>query len=317
VAPDADEDNDTFETATELGYVAGTRSWNGRTVDALEDVDLYEFTTLGMATKSHKVRIDFANTEGDLALGVYRQDGNLVATKDGIGGSELVSLSGLAEGTYYLKVWSNHADVSRNYKLTIVAPTGPDLQPTVVDSSVWQSAEPGTVVDWTVTVKNNGPGYQRTDWTVQWYLSSDKKYQVSDTLIGSETYDEDIAQKASISKSYNAAVPSVSTAGQKYLIARVVNAGPEGKTSNDIKVASDRDWFGLVGPDSDEDNDSFNTAFDLGSFTGTQTRTGRTIDSAADVDWYKFTTQRTGTSKYKVRIDFTNTEGDLALGLYQ
>jgi hypothetical protein len=82
-------------------------------------------------------------------------------------------------------------------------------------------------------------------------------------------------------------------------------------------VASDRDWFGLVGSDTDEDNDTFDTALDLGSFTGTQTWQGKTIDFAEDVDWYKFTTQQIGTSKYKVRIDFTNTEGDLALALYQ
>ena len=34
-------------------------------------------------------------------------------------------------------------------------------------------------------------------------------------------------------------------------------------------------------------------------------------------DWYRLTTQRTGTSGHKVRIDFDDAEGDLALALYR
>jgi|GEM_PF-3069408 len=316
VSPDADETNNSRETAKDLTYVAGTCVWDGRTLDSQGDVDWYKFTTVGTAGSDRKVQIDFSNVEGDLALGVYRADGSAIQEPDGTGNSEQVSLSGLAEGTYYVQVWSNHGDVSRNYKLTILAPPRPDLQPTAADSSVWQSAEPGAMVDWTVTVKNNGPGLQEADWTVQWYLSTDNTFQTTDTLIGSATYSDDLASGASVSKTYSAAVPSVPSAGQQYVIARVVNAGPESKTDNNTKVSTDTDWFGLVAPDPDEDNDTFDTAFNLGSFTGTQTRSGRTIDSADDVDWYRFTTQRTGTSSQKVRIDFTNAEGDLALALY-
>jgi len=94
----------------------------------------------------------------------------------------------------------------------------------------------------------------------------------------------------------------VPTVGQKYLIVRVVNAGPESKTDNNVKVGGDTDWFGLVAPDSDEDNDTFDTAFDLGLVTGTKTWQGRTIDSVEDVDWYKFTTQRTGTKDHKPKF---------------
>jgi hypothetical protein len=101
-----------------------------------------------------------------------------------------------------------------------------------------------------------------------------------------------------------------------YLIARVVNAGLDKSSANDVRAAQDKDWFGPVAPDADEDNDSFATAFDLGSVTGTQTRADRTIDAADDVDWYCFTMQRTGTSQQKVQIDFADAEGDLALALY-
>ncbi len=317
VLPDEDEPNAAPDEATDLGTLANTWSQGRKTLDAPGDVDWYTFTTSGPAGRSHKVRISFAHKEGDLALGVYDADGTPVGEADGTGNTEQVSLSGLPEGTYTVRVWSNHGDVQRNYKLTIAAPAGPDLQPTAVDSGVWQSAEPGTQVDWTVTVRNNGPGYQRADWTVQWYLSTDNRLRTGDTLIGSETYGDDIAPGTEVSKACSAPVPDLQTAGQRYVIARVVNAGVESKTSNDVRAASDRDWFGPVAPDGDEGHDSLETALDLGSFKGTQQWPGRTIDSAGDVDWYKFTTQRTGTSGRKVQINFTHAEGDLALALYQ
>ncbi|HSW00004.1 MAG TPA: choice-of-anchor D domain-containing protein, partial [Sedimentisphaerales bacterium] len=136
----------------------------------------------------------------------------------------------------------------------------PDLQVTGVDSSIWQSAEPGTVVDWTVVVKNNGPGYQRADWKVEWYLSNDPVYQATDPLIGSGTYEDDIAPGASVNKSIAAPVPAMGTAGQKYVIARVTNLGPEGTVVNNVKVGTDLDWIGVVAPDGDEENDTRETA---------------------------------------------------------
>lgn len=317
VLPDTDEPNAAPDEATDLGTLSNTWSQGSKTLDAPGDVDWTTFTTSGTAGKAHKVRISFAHKEGDLALGVYDADGTPLGEADGTGNAEQVSLLGLAEGTYTVRVWSNHGDVSPNYKLTIAAPAGPDLQPTAADSSVWQSAEPGTQVEWTVTVRNNGPGYQRADWTVQWFLSADRKLRDSDPLIGSETYDDDLAPGTEVSKAYSAPVPDLQTAGQRYVIARVVDAGAESKTSNNTKVSSDRDWFGLVHADGDEDNDSLETALDLGAFKGTKTWPGRTIDSAGDVDWYRFTTQRTGTSGLKVQINFTHAEGDLALGLVQ
>ncbi|HSV99039.1 MAG TPA: PPC domain-containing protein, partial [Sedimentisphaerales bacterium] len=318
VAPDGDEENDTRETAKDVGYVSGTWTRDNLTIDSVEDVDWYKFTILGPGTTLHRVQIDFMNTEGDLALALYRADGTLVGSvSDGVTNIEKVSLAGLVDGDYYVKVWSQHQDVSRKYKLTMVAPAPPDLAPTGVDSTVWQSAEPGTVVDWTVVVKNNGPGYQRADWKVEWYLSNDPVYQATDPLIGSGTYTDDIAPGASVNKSIAAPVPAMGTAGQKYVIARVTNLGPEGTVVNNVKVGTDPDWIGVVAPDGDEENDTRETAKDVGYVSGTWTRDNLTIDSVEDVDWYKFTILGPGTTLHRVQIDFVNTEGDLALALYR
>jgi len=125
VGSDTDEDNDTFDTALDLGSFTGTQTWQGKTIDFAEDVDWYKFTTQQIGTSKYKVRIDFTNTEGDLALALYQSNGTLVPIPvpemDKTGNSEEIKLTGLLQGTYYLKVLSNHRDVCRAYKLTIIA----------------------------------------------------------------------------------------------------------------------------------------------------------------------------------------------------
>jgi len=119
-------------------------------------------------------------------------------------------------------------------------------------------------------------------------------------------------------------VPAVPTAGQKYLIARVVNAGLDGVATNNIKASLDKDWFGPIATDSDDAaarNDTLAAATDLGLVKGTSSRLNRTIDvvdvlaGAPGADWYKFSIARTGGTTDKARIDFLNTEGDLTLRL--
>jgi hypothetical protein len=112
------------------------------------------------------------------------------------------------------------------------------------------------------------------------------------------------------------AVPAIAAAGQKYVIVRVVSSGPETSTDNNVKASGGMDWFGAVAADASEGNDYLDAASNLGSFTGSQVWTNRTIDSAVDTDWYQFTTQRPGTSSQGVKIEFIQAEGDLALALY-
>ncbi|MDH7599087.1 MAG: SBBP repeat-containing protein [Sedimentisphaerales bacterium] len=317
VDPDAHEDNDSRETATELGYGAGTKTLTNRTIDQSGDEDWYKFTTLNTVAKGHKIQLNFTNTEGDLALALYDQTGHEIVKSDGTGNTEQIALTPLAlgEGTYYVKVWSDHGDVSCNYTLTIAVPAGPDLQITKVDSNVWQSAEVGTQVDWTATIKNNGTGNQRADWTVSWYLSTDNKFQADkDIPIGTETYDDPILAKASIDVTYSAEVPAIPTAGQYYVIGVVRTDGPETNVKNNTKASTDRDWFGTVAPDTCEDNDSQDAAWDLGN--SKVTLDNLTLDDDEDEDWYRFELPKQGTSSSKIQIDFVNAEGDLVLELY-
>jgi hypothetical protein len=106
----------------DLGAVTGTQIRDNLTLDSAADVDWYKFTLTHTGTAGQKVQLDFLNTEGDLALAVYAADETtLVGQSDGTTNTEQVSLAGLASGDYYVKIWSTHQDVSRKYKLTVVA----------------------------------------------------------------------------------------------------------------------------------------------------------------------------------------------------
>lgn len=66
--------------------------------------------------------------------------------------------------------------------------------------------------------------------------------------------------------------------------------------------------------DSFENNDTFATAFNLGTLTTVRTVNGLQMRDAAD--WFRFTQNSAGTSSDFVRITFTHSQGDLDLELY-
>ncbi len=66
--------------------------------------------------------------------------------------------------------------------------------------------------------------------------------------------------------------------------------------------------------DAYENNDTFSTAYNLGTLTAARTISSlRMADSA---DWFQFTTSATGTSSNSVSISFLNSQGNLQLELY-
>ena len=68
------------------------------------------------------------------------------------------------------------------------------------------------------------------------------------------------------------------------------------------------DEFGAIG--------TAETAFDLGTLSGTQILSGGAISSADDADWFKFTLNAKGTANDFVQIAFDAAQGDLDLYLY-
>ncbi|NJN88118.1 MAG: hypothetical protein HC881_19770, partial [Leptolyngbyaceae cyanobacterium SL_7_1] len=121
--PDSLEANNSLATATELRDISGTGNvWQNLTISSAEDQDWFKFTTTATATGNDFVQINFNHAAGDLALALFDSNGTLLTQSNGSTDNELVSLQGLAAGTYYAQVVGVNAATNPNYTLSIDAP---------------------------------------------------------------------------------------------------------------------------------------------------------------------------------------------------
>lgn len=124
--PDALEANDTLATATNLGALTGTGNlWQTLNISPAGDQDWFQFTTAATGTVNDFVQINFNHGAGDLALTMYDSTGNFLSQTNGAIDHELVSLQGLAAGTYYAQVSGVNGATNPNYTLGIHAPSQP------------------------------------------------------------------------------------------------------------------------------------------------------------------------------------------------
>ncbi len=120
VLDDGYENNDSFGTAYNLGTLSSARTINQLVL--ADSQDWYRFTTTSTGTSASTVSISFQNSQGNLQLALYNSAGTVVASSQGSGNSESVSLSGLRAGTYFIRVFGYNGAKNPNYSLTINPP---------------------------------------------------------------------------------------------------------------------------------------------------------------------------------------------------
>lgn len=117
---DAREENDTRQTASLI-----TGSSNQVLTNLVyNDDDWFTFTTTQKGTTSNLVQIGFDHSQGDLTLGLYNSRGKLLKESKGLANFESIALTGLAEGTYFLKVSKNGDLFNPSYDLSLNLPNG-------------------------------------------------------------------------------------------------------------------------------------------------------------------------------------------------
>ncbi|MBV5309165.1 DUF4347 domain-containing protein, partial [Chromatium okenii] len=125
------EDNDTAATATNLGTITSTRTETGLSIET-NDPDWFQFTLGSTGTSASNVAIDFSNALGDLDIFLYDAAGNALQGTYGSNDHEQISLSGLAAGSYLIKVrdWTSlDGGENPNYTLTLIG--SGEVSPTV------------------------------------------------------------------------------------------------------------------------------------------------------------------------------------------
>ncbi len=125
---DAYENNDTLATAANLGTLTTNASLPN--LKLLDSADWFRFTTTATGTAANTATITFQNAQGNLALQLVNASGTVLATSNGSGNSETVSLLGRAADTYYVRVYSATGATNPNYSLQIVNPDPVVVTPT-------------------------------------------------------------------------------------------------------------------------------------------------------------------------------------------
>jgi hypothetical protein len=305
--------------SSNLGLVNSKRVLSGLTMN--DWADWYKFRLGAAGTQSDFVQIDFVNGHGNLDLEVYGADGEtVVGTSAGTGNSEAVSLSGLPAGYYYVKVYGYQAATNPGYELTFF-PLSPDAYEdndtkAIVDAlpeGGTNSSNLGTVFVQTIidglTLEDAADWYKfqlGSEGTATNYVKIDFAHAEGDLDMILYGADGETIVGASYGKGDGEFIGlNTLPAGTYY----VKVYGYLGAKSPEYALT-----IMPISPDWLEEDDSVNTATDLGSVGYTSTYTGLTMED--DADWFKFTLDVSGTRLDYMQINFLNSLGNLDMSVY-
>lgn len=102
------------------GFADGTIHFN--TSQFVADVDWYSFLTATVAGATDYVGVEFFQSAGDVELGLYTSTGVLLASSTSSTSQEWISLNGLPQGNYFLKVYTANGQASPGYRMSWLMP---------------------------------------------------------------------------------------------------------------------------------------------------------------------------------------------------
>ncbi|QDU29844.1 hypothetical protein ETAA8_49600 [Anatilimnocola aggregata] len=314
---DTYENNDTQATASSLGTLNSSTTINSL---VLADAnDWYGFTTVAAGGSSNVISMSFQNSQGNLALQLVNAAGTVLATSDGTGNSESVSLSGLAAGNYFARVYSATGATNPSYSLQIVAPvpvTNPPPTGTTDDAyennDTQATASNLGTLNSNVTISNLVLA-DAADWfrftTVATGRPTDSvsiTFQNSQGNLGLELVNGSGVVVGSSNGTGNTETISIATWLPGTYFVRIFGAANPSYSMQFVAPITLTD-------DSYEQNDTFATASNLGTLSANVNLANLVL--ADSDDWYRFTTTATGTTTNLVSIGFQQTQGNLSLQL--
>ena len=332
LAPDWSEkhdgltDDDTLAHAYALNTVQGLTQWNDPknplSIDHTGDEDWFRFQLSSSGLSGQYARIDYLLAQGDIDLDLTDASGKLLARSATASDEETVSLAGLPAGTYYVRVYGYKGATNPEYSLTINAPvpaTGDWAEP---DDS-WSDAHDLRMLTAPVEL---GP------FSIDHAGDVDRfKFQTALQAINGQyvaiSFSQALGDLDLRLYDVNHTLLRLSTGtGDSELIS--LEGLPAGIYFVEIVEADmlENPRYSLIiappGPvagdwaDQVQSNNSQAQATDLRQVDGLQEWTGLTIQTATDVDWYRFELLTTAVVGNYVGLEQDFTLGDLDLTLY-
>jgi hypothetical protein len=326
VIADRYEANNLFSTAKDLGPMSGFQrienlSIHPTTNQATPDQDIFKFQVSGQTTEDNSIRIDFDNTRGNLGLGLYNSQGQLIEFSNTYGNIEEISLAGLASGSYFIQVYGSSGAVN-DYHLTINAPGASSSIATDTlegngGNNTQQTATALKQFGWLSQVgfnswKNLSIGSNDQDW---FRFDLQKQGTAGDYVgIGFDTYQGDLDLEL-----YNSSGLIKSAKGfrdRELISLENLAAGTYFARVIGLSVQTNPDYsFFIQAPGSDrfEENDTKEDAKALNRTSALQTWDSLSID---DQDWFKISLPNGLNGNEYVSISFDHSQGDIDLELY-
>nr|CRH05347.1 protein of unknown function [Candidatus Magnetococcus massalia] len=113
------EDNNSMESATDLGVITESKSISNLSITD-EDQDWLRFELSESGDHADLITIDFEHDQGDLDMRLLDADGELLGLSNSVEDYEALSLDGLDAGLYYLEVYGYHGVANPQYDLNII-----------------------------------------------------------------------------------------------------------------------------------------------------------------------------------------------------
>ncbi len=326
------EPNNTLSAAYDLRQVIGVQVFSGLSLNNPGDIDTYTFQIVGTPDSTSGVGVLFDPTQGDLDLYLYDQNGQQVRSSVTAESVEWVSLEGLTDSTYTVKVVGHTSRVViPRYVLVLNGPqpdapadwaepndtrtTAEDLH-LVEGTRIWsglsinapgdsdwfqfQTSDTGREGDSVSIVFNRGPE-GANDLSLRLYDAQGNLVDSSET----DGYQEQIRLTGQ-------------PAGIYYV--RVVGASANTTNPNYALVlqtpqTADKDWAeqhaGLT------DNDTRSHAYNLRTVDHYVVLKDLSIHPVGDVDWFRFETASTLGADHVIRVDYQQDGAPLKLELYR
>jgi len=321
---DTSASNNTFDTATNLGKVSGFWQKSDLSIHQSSDVDWLKFELSGQGTSQNYIGIDFDGSLSDLDIALYNAANQLIDDSSGVGDTEVISLSGLSAGTYYLKV-NGYDGSTCQYNLTINVPgTNTSIANDFFESPTRNDSRINATDLTAPTTGLKGAGFHA--WENLSISSADQdwfKLKLENTgVLGNyvaAVFDTSIGDLDLEIYRESETTPFLQSAGVRDVEKLDLNGLPVGTYYVHVlgySGATNPNYVLAVntpGSDRYEDNDTQDKARTLTRSTAQQTWTDLSVD---DPDWFKINLPSNGTNNDFVRIDLTNSLGDLDLEIY-
>ena len=320
IAPDAFENNDSRETATNFAVTQPFYEFNQLSIHQAGNDDWYSFFLSQAGAAGHYVSVTFEHAFGDVDVQLLDRNGLLVRASTTATNEERISLSGLPLGQYYIRVYGNGSARQPNYKLGISVPVlevdADFYEPndTRLEAFDLRTVSGSFSLDYLTIHSATDEDWFRfeTAATANANHFVGLLYRAGDGDVDLELYDQAgvLLARSSLNDNWEQ-IDFQGRAAAVYYV-RIRNAAGKvnsqyssGFSLPETKIARDR--F--------EDNATLTSATNLKTLKGSQAFDGLSIHSPGDIDWFRFTIAADANSAHFVELR-SSTSSDIDIDLY-